>query len=356
MGYLSEHENSVNKLKNCNFTFKNLIQKYSHPIRNTVDSDRLPNGLTFVLSSFDHNFVHFPESMSTGQSSIYVLDLNYLYEPIRVEIVNHQYQLITEQFNLVCLSVYQDKKRNFNLIAGNYITEKRKEKFGLKRSGYSIEKFVYDSQKYSLIHEETFVNDQILAGLCDLVVVGEDQLYFSKCFSSPVFKSLKFNLAIGDGQIWFMNMAKKTLFLAADNLFIPKSIEYLDSENLIVVSNHQNQGISLFNREHDDSLSRKFDINLKSFVFNINKDSYDNLWISLHSFLYQTLSTDSGHLTENKLIKLKLDLKHSQHINHENEVFFSNNGSYLNGLGSVQIFKDNLILFSLDSDPLVCKI
>lgn len=358
--YYQEHEP-----QNCVYKFKNITKsQYKFPIKTTLDSDLLPNGLSIFISSNEHPFfeklVSTPGSYDYVQNNIFMMDMNSMLEPIRLKILNQHtnQQIDSDQFNLFALSVYQDRDGNFKIIAGSYITEKKRLEIGSNAIGFSFERFVYNGTLHSLIHLDSYKRGLDLEDLCDLVAIDDDLFYFTKCFSSPLLKELKLGLEVKNGEIWLFNSKDKVTYMAANNLFMPKSIAYLKSNNLIIVTNLAVDGITLYKREFDNSLSRLQNIKIDSFVFNINIDSSDVIWLTLHSKLYETLNLikQDGSTLETQLIQLKLDLRHSQFVKYELKNVFSTNGSLLNALGSSLHFKENLVLFSILSDPKICKI
>lgn len=198
-----------------------------------------------------------------------------------------------------------------------------------------------------------------LDGLCDLVVVEDYLIYFAKCFSDSKYAKYLFDLEIKTGEIWMVNLIDNVMFQVASNLFFPKSIAYLRSWDVIVVTNLAADGLSLFKREPNMRLSKISDISLDSFVFNIHTDTEDNLWLVLHPVLYESVgffrSAGSGAPNlASRLAKLKLEIKNNVLVNYEIREIVRTDGSFLNAVGSSVYYNNFLIMFSFVSDPKVC--
>ena len=197
-------------------------------------------------------------------------------------------------------------------------------------------------------------------GLCDLVVVEDYLIYFTKCFGDSEYEKYKFNLEVKSGEIWVINLLDNVMFKAASNLFFPKSIAYLNTLDIIAVTNLAVDGISLYKRESDLTLSKLNDISLNSFVFNINVDVDNNLWLVLHPVLHESIRffNDQQHQIPTKLVKLKINFKANERSfnNYVINYLFSTNGSLLNAVGSSVNFNRFLIIFSFLTDPKVCSL
>lgn len=351
MGYGQEMPDNFEPL-NCDFKFRNITPtQYNLPIKNTVDSDMLSNGLCFFLSSFEYRLETTLEK-NLNQNSVFMLDTNYMLNPLHLKIFDKtQKNLIEPDYlNLFSLSVYQDNQDGIiKIIAGN---SKRQNEI------FSLEKFIYNTNLFSLIHQETFQEGLDLQDLCDLVALDDGLVYFTKCFSNSFLKEVKISLEIKSGEIWLLDTNQKIAYMVAENLFLPKAISYLQSQSLILVSNQAVEGLSLFRKENDNSLTRLQDIQLKNFVFNINIDIFNDILLTLHPMLFKTRSLkkhiESGIPT--KLAKLKLVPIYGQYVINDFEYLFSTNGSLLNALSSSQLHNNNLILFSLLNDPKICKL
>lgn len=142
---------------------------------------------------------------------------------------------------------------------------------------------------------------------------------------------------------------------------MPKSIAYLKSQDIIIVTNLACDGVTLFKREFDNTLTKIQDISLNSFIFNFQVDITNNqhasLYLSSHPILHQTLklADTNDSFTSSQLIELKLKFRYSQYVEYDYKQLFSTNGTLLNGLSSSIFYKDNIVLFSLLNDPRVCE-
>jgi len=223
---------------------------------------------------------------------------------------------------------------------------------------YTLETFEYDARKHSLVHTNTYAWS--MDEISDLVVVEDDGhlVYISKCDSRLSHDDLTFKLELKLGQIFLFDTRHKHFYTVARNLFMPKSLAYMKRERVLVVSNLAQDGVSLFKREFDNSLSWQRDINLKAFVFNIFIDFEANIWLSLHTSLHETLSLnrdETSNTTSSQLIRLKLDCRYSQYVDYEVKEIFSTNGTMIvNALSASLVHKNNFVLFSFLSEPKVC--
>lgn len=197
-----------------------------------------------------------------------------------------------------------------------------------------------------------------LNGLCDLVVVEDYLIYFTRCFAESNYSAIKFHLEMKSGEIWVLNLKDNVMFRAAANLFFPKSISYVRSLDVVVVTNLAADGISLFKREADFTLTKLSEISLDAFVFNINVDNDFNVWLVLHPALHSTVDFFRHHTLPiaSKLVKISFDFKNNRIQRYTAEEVFSTNGSLLDAVGSSVYFEHNLIIFSFVSDPKVCRL
>jgi hypothetical protein len=340
------------------------------PILNTLDSDMLPNGICMFSSGDYHPFLTANPSLRPTvnekvKASLFMLDMNYLdrLNPVPLRIVERDsYSNIeSDVFNLYSISIYQDENHHFKIVAANYNHSTRTT---------TIETFTYDTQKYVLVHMDTLNMNNVrnhLNELCDLVVVEDYLIYFTKCFSDFENNQLiKFSLEMKLGEIWLINLKENVLYMVAKGLFMPKSIAYIRSEDFIVVTNLAHDGLSLFRRENDFSLTKMQDIYLDSFVFNVNVDLDNNLWLTLHPLLYQTfdlikfenpfLKIENNNLTTAKIVRVKIDFKKRHYAGHTLEHVFSTNGTLFNYLSSSIFYNNALILYSFINDPKVCLV
>lgn len=195
--------------------------------------------------------------------------------------------------------------------------------------------------------------------LCDLVVVEDYLIYITKCMAKSEYAKYEFGFEKKTGEIWVINLLDNVMFKVQSNLFLPKSIAYMRTADVIAVTNLAADGLSLYKRERDLSLTKISDINLDSFVINIHADAEDTLWLVLHPVLYETIrffDRFDTTMIPSRVLKLKIDIKNGKLINYYIEKIFSTNGSLLNALGSSVFYNEFLILFSFISDPKVCSL
>lgn len=339
------------------------------PIPNTLDSDILPNGIC-VFSSGQHypsmtlneNYTYssvLKVRQQSESSLLFMLDMNYLNQlnPVVIKIVDS----VTKQphhnhFNLFAISIYQDNESNFKLVAANFNTTTR---------SITLEHFAFDTTNIFLVHlNSNFKNSDVdFNNICDLVVVEDYLIYFTKCFSNGYNRAYKFPLESKSGEIWLINLKENVIYLVASHLFFPKSIAYLSKYEMIVVTNLAWNGVSFYKKEANHGLTKLHSIELDSFVFSMNVDLDGALWLTLHPILYETMGffKEDAQSTSNvasKLIKMKLEFKNKGKVlvNYDIEEVFATNGTLFNALGSSVVFEDNLILFSFVSDPKICSI
>jgi len=137
---------------------------------------------------------------------------------------------------------------------------------------------------------------------------------------------------------------------------MPKSIQYLKSKEMMFVTNLDCDGLSIYKREFDNSLTKFQELRLNTFVFNINLDvQLDRLYVTSHPILYETLKIrDHSTYSSSQLVQIMLNFKYSHRVECEQTVLFSTNGSLLNGLSAGIFYRNNFVLFSLLNDPKVC--
>lgn len=355
----------------CAYKYKNLeSDTHRKPILNTLDADIFPNGICMFSSGDFYPFVKSTRDSSLRanaqnelKSSLFMLDMNYLdvLDPVALKIVDKEYNRPTVEFNLFSISAYQDENSNFKLITANYRPDTNVK---------SIEMFTYDTLKRVMVHSNTYRvanSSDVLSEMCDLVMAEDYLVYFTKCHSDGGdYKAVKFGVEVKSGEIWLINLRENVLYRVARGLFMPKSIAYLRSEELIVVTNLAQDGMSIFRKEKDFSLTKVQDIRLDSFVFNIHIDLDNNLWLTLYPKLYQTFNLahvekyfiDKSDLVASELVKVTLSRrnKHDPKYEYTVQKHFSTNGKLFNFLGSSIYHNQNLVLFSLLNDPKVCNL
>ena len=285
--------------------------------------------------------------------------MNYLDAPesesepfsLRVSNDNMKNEKERDQFNLYAISVYENKNGKYRILAANYQNEK---------DAFSIEKFRYDEKNNKLVHMERFTKGLKYGQLCDLVAINDELFYFTKCFAHTFFKKFKLNLEMKNGEIWVYNLKQNTVYLVVKNIFMPKSIAYIKSNDLIVVSNFEEQGLSIYKKEYDNGLTKLQDIQLNTFVFNIFVDAATHLWVVSHPIPHQTFNLNNSidSFTTSELISLEFDFRNLRIKNFKRKLYFSTNGTNygMNALSGAFFYKKNYILFSLMNDPLVCNI
>lgn len=375
----------------CLQKFDNQTGRRWPPIMQSIDSSMLnENGMAIVLASKQYALVDTHRNqydsiqMSLAQSingnnllarnSVFMLDLNQLENlyPLPLSIVmrkDNRTLVPNDYFNFFGISIYQDRLTgHFNLLFANLVTDMARLKFtclGQVKQKYTIEKFVYDNEKHRLIYLNSFREGLNFGQLCDLVAVNDHLFYFTKCFSNDLFNMLKFRLRMNSGEIWVYDLHRMLVYPVANRLFMPKSIEYLKSRQLILVTNLACDGLTLFKRNYDNSLSRLNDISLSKFVFNINIDIEMNVWLTVHTRLHKTFSLidDLSHLAssrvETELIKMRLEFEEGEGGEFRPKLLdtvYSYNGTSYNALSSSALFKEHIVLFSLVNNPRVCRL
>lgn len=214
-----------------------------------------------------------------------------------------------------------------------------------------------------------------LDDLCDLVVIEDHLIYLTKCFANKAsdYAEYMFDLEMKTGEIWAINLLDNVMFQAypAGRLFFPKSIGYVTTADLIVVTNLAVDGLSLFKRESSDfSLTRIADIDLNAFVFNIHVDVNNNnndrddhvivIWLTIHPIVHKSIEFFNRELNRlpSKLVKLRLEMSKNNDrlVRYTFEEVFKTDGSLLNALGSTLHFNNYLMLFSFVSDPKICSV
>ena len=258
-------------------------------------------------------------------------------------------------FNLYALSLYQDNKQGtLKFIAANFNSNQHDD------SSFSLEGFEYEPRKHCLVHTNTYAWN--LGEICDLVVAEDNGrfIYLSQCESRLSHHDFSFKLEFKRGQIYLLDTLDKHVYTVARNLFMPKSLAYIKVERVLVVSNLARNGISLYKREFDNSLTWLRDIDFNAFVFNIFIDIEANIWLSMHTSLHETLSLNTKEttstFTSSQLVRVKLDCRYSQYVDYEvSEIFTTNGHRVVNALSASLVHKNSYILFSLLSEPSVCS-
>ncbi len=293
------------------------------------------------------------------ETYLHILDLNYLdaseseSEPFTLKVSNDKTKNEIDQynFNLYAISVYENKNGKYRILAANYLSEK---------DAFSIEKFRYDDKNNKLIHMDSFTKGLKYGQLCDIVAIDEDLFYYTKCFAHTFFKQFKLNVEMKNGEIWAYNLKQNTVYQVVKNIFMPKSIAYVKSNDLIVVSNFEEHGLTIYKKEFDTGLTKLQDIQLNTFVFNIFIDVSSHLWVVSHPIPYQTFNLNNSidSFTASELISLEFDFKNLKIKNFKRKLYFSTNSTKygVNALSGAFFYKKNYILFSLMNDPLVCNI
>jgi hypothetical protein len=294
------------------------------------------------------------------RNSIFMLDMNRLKqsEPYMMRLVDlNNTNLEMEYFNLFAISLYESSNRQFKFYALNYLTKNLKRKYKYNENdNFRIEKFAYDRINHRLVHTQTYSRGLETGLICDLTVVDDQLIYFTKCFADANYKSLKLSMQIRSGEIWVINLREKIVYPVVKNLFMPKSIQYLKSKEMMFVTNLDCDGLSIYKREFDNSLTKFQELRLNTFVFNINLDvQLDRLYVTSHPILYETLKIrDHSTYSSSQLVQIMLNFKYSHRVECEQTVLFSTNGSLLNGLSAGIFYRNNFVLFSLLNDPKVC--
>lgn len=168
-----------------------------------------------------------------------------------------------------------------------------------------------------------------------------------------------FDLEMRTGEVWVINLRQHVMFKVASRLFFPKSIAYMSRADVLVVTNLATDGLTLFKREPDLRLSKIADINLDSFVFDINVDVDDTLWLVTHPVLHKTIEffAREPQLVPSRLLKLTVEIKNNRYLGgYFGREVFKTNGSLFAALGSSVYFNHYALLFSFLSDPKICFI
>ena len=361
MGY-SRHENVTEYEKgSCYQRFKNIKEsEYETPIKSTFDADSLVNGLSIFVNGNQHPYLPYKNDKA-DTNHIFLLDINQInnWRPLRLKIYNKKKQeILSDSFNLFTVSLYHDHNGNLKLLASNFLTKELKLQRNREDVQFTIEKFQLDQHR--LIHVDTFYEGLDTGQLCDLIVIDEYLFYFTKCFSDSSLTDFKFGMSFKSGEIWAFDLRKNIVYPVAKGIFYPTSIGFIKSKNIIVVSNLDVDGISLYQREFDNSLTKIQDVNLNNCVLNIFVDFKENIWLTTQPVFFRmfNITAEDDIRTSSELLKLKLDFnaKKSKIYDFEIERIFSSNGDLLNGLSSSIAFKDYYILFSFKNDPRVCYV
>ena len=195
-----------------------------------------------------------------------------------------------------------------------------------------------------------------LGKLSDLVAVNDNIIYFTK--SNQEADSLTMTLEAARGQVYLLDTRATHFYevITRGHLFMPRCLAYLREERMLAVSNLAVQGLSLYKREYDNSLSWMRDVNVGAFVWNVLV--YQGLlWLSTHPALHETvtLASSEKHVAASQLVKMTLDFRHSREVEvTERREYFATDGSLLGALSAAVVFRDRLMLFSFIGDPRVC--
>jgi hypothetical protein len=233
---------------------------------------------------------------------------------------------------------------------------------------FTVENFTYDNNEHQLLHQQTHKAGMDTGLICDIVAIQDGLFYFTKCFSTLLLRNdlLTTFLRIRSGEIWVYNSNENKVYPVVKHLFVPKAIAYMKARDIIVVTNLDVNGITLYQRHStQNTLTKIKDIEENSFIFNIFSNSQMNDLIMIaHTSLYQTLQLNKhkNNQTKSYLINIHLNFDKSNDnnefdYNSQSFLLLLNDKSSFNSISSSILFNDNkFVIFSLINQPNICTL
>ncbi len=332
-------------------------------LNNTVDVDMLVgNGMALLINA---NFYPVLDAFKPivkhpYSANMFMLDMNQLEyaEPLPLNIIGKAGG--STEFNLFALSLYTDGKGTLKIIAANYkpqtfYKDEKNDEIIASDERYSIEEFVYDGVAHQLLHVDTFTQGFAIDEVCDIVAVDDYIFYFTRCYSNKYLKRIKFLAKYADGEVWVFNKRSNLVYPVIRNILMPKSIAYIKSRSVVVVTNFDASGVSLYRREYDNSLTWIQDVHLNGLVFNIFIDFTNSIWTVTHPIPHRTFGLHNSNRTQTPatLNRVKLESRATD-FRISIKTYCQTTGSKVNALNTIVYHKNNLVLFSLLNEPRVC--
>lgn len=302
------------------------------------DIQALPNGLAFISSGINIK----QNSKGTGPvGKIYLFDFNHPKKsPVELKIVGDEKY---KTMNPHGISLWTDPKTGDSYL---YVVNHTP-------TGDAVDKFRIHGDKKTLEHIRRIENEPDMSSVNDLVVVDEDQFYYSNDKYFSVNTEIAFNLHWGS--VGFFN--GKNAVLVETGLFLPNGIAVSKDQKSIYLSNIGHEEIKVYQKNADNSLTSRQSISLKGTLpdnIDVDQETGD-LWIGAHPSMIKFVK-HMQNVKENKTPSQVLRIRNPDSSSPEVIEVYSDDGVQLSGSSVAVRFGKSMLVGSVFDRTLYCQL
>ncbi len=242
-----------------------------------------------ILSSDDRAARRDGRDVSSG---LYLKDLRDLSSPL-IHLSEH----LNFPFYPHGISIYPLSESKYSLVAINHVD-----------GNHSVEKFLLEGK--SLTHLETITDENFISPN-DLVLVNEDQFYFSNDhgYTSGLGVFAENYLGYKAASVGFYD--GESASLKAGSIAYANGMQFNGSDKLLYLASPRGFMVKVYEVDSNWNLNLREDIDVGSGVDNIELDESGNLWIGSHPNLMAFASYAAGNKPSAPSEVIKINYKGS---------------------------------------------
>jgi len=305
------------------------------------DMQLLPNGLAFISSGYIALGRETSELFRHRVGKIFLFDFNNPKKPPeRLKIVTSdgkEYELISP----LALGLWIDKPTGTTFL---FVSR-------LKKNDMIVDKFLFDETARTLTHVRRIPQQPEFHAFNDLVLVGEDQFFYSNFMYTNNF--LEMLLGVRWGSLGFFDGQQATLLDTGLNT--PNGVALSPDGKFLYVACSCSREILVYNRHTNNSISFDNAFNIGTIVDNLIVDEETgDLWCGAHAVSYKALRymDDPTNIAPSQVLRVKMSNGKPVNIT---EIFFDD-GSLISASSVALRRGRGLLIGSINTHAVYCEL
>lgn len=303
------------------------------------DIEVLPSGLAFISSGLSF----LGKKYNAGVGQMYLFDFNHpkMAPQVLKIVADDKYKTI----NPHGISLWTDPKTgDVYLYVINHTPDTE-----------AVDKFKFSANKKTLQHIKRFDHQENFHVINDLVVVDEDQFYYTNYIYG--YFNLEMILRLRWGSIGFYDGKNATIVESAGSLFIPNGITKSKDGKFLYLAHIGDQEVRVYIRNGDNTLKLHESVYVGTSADNLDVDfETGDIWIGAHPVRYKVfpyIDEPSVNLSPAQVLRIQLSSGNSPPTIEE---VYSNEGNEISGSTVAVRYKQAFLIGSVRSHALYCKI
>ncbi|XP_060580715.1 serum paraoxonase/arylesterase 1-like [Ruditapes philippinarum] len=216
---------------------------------------------------------------------------------------------------------------------------------------------VFKLKKNNVLKYKRTITDPLFGNMNDLVAVGRDQFYITKClhYRDKPRSTFEYMSQSAWGSVLYFD-GTKARPVVPSGLFMPNGINISPDKKMIYVSEFGNKKLLGYHRSEDNLLTKAWSYDVYTMVDNIEVDQdTGDLWVGCHPIAFRALDwmlNAFGLTLPSQVLRLKMEDNMVSSI----EEIYADDGSELYGSTAATYIKGKLVIGTVTAETVLCEV